>query len=508
MQPSGQIRRRSRLGAARPAARLAGCRMKLANKFALATILGIAGVLAITTFAHSQREIARWEKDDRRDREEIAEFAATTVLTVWERAGQEDAGAALEAARRGIDARLRWVWLDEGIPPEALGDEPAIDRDTLDIDGPGQTAYVFGPDDELMFTYRSALAPGDRLGAVEVAAPPGERGERIRALVWQGVGLTVIIAVVAGLVAVALGKRLVGRPIDELAAVARRVGQGDFSGRVHIRQDDELGDLGRELNTMCATLEEVEHRRESAREQLRYADRLATVGQIASSIAHEVGTPLNIVSGRASMMASGLVKHEDVAKNADIIVEQTRRMAGIIRHLLDYARRGAGAADSVDVRALIVEAFQLLQPSARKRNVELALADHDSDEPASVHGDAAQLQQVLANVIVNGIEAMPTGGHLEVRTAWTDATAPPDYDGHSGRFLRIDVRDEGRGIPEAHRPHIFDAFYTTKGPGEGTGLGLAVADEIVRAHRGWIAVESREGEGTRLSVYLPHGDAT
>lgn len=478
--------------------------MKLANKFALATLLGIAAVLAITTFVLSQREISRWEASERREQEEIAQLVMSVLLEVWERDGSDSASAALRSARDAMDARVRWVWLENDSEVEpAPNERPGVEPNELDLTAPAQVEHVLGPDGDLIFTYRSARAPDDRLGAVEVAGTPGERGELVRAILWQALAVTAVIAIVAGGVAVILGRRLVGRPIEELAAVARRVGQGDFSARADIRQDDELGDLGRELNAMCETLAEVEHRREAAREQLRYADRLSTVGQIASSIAHEVGTPLNIVSGRASMMASGLVKQDDVAQNADIIVEQTKRMAAIIRQLLDFARRGAGAGQHIDVQALVREVFQLLQPAARKRSVELSL--RESDEDTVIYGDAAQLQQVLANVIVNGIEAMPEGGALSVDVAWVDATAPADYDGHSGRFLRVEVTDEGRGISEDDRPHIFDSLFTTKGPGEGTGLGLAVADEIIRAHRGWIEVESQVGEGTRFRIYLPHG---
>jgi two-component system, NtrC family, sensor kinase len=479
-------------------------RMKLANKFALATVLGIAIVLAVTTFLHSQREIARWEASDRLEQQRIAALTASVISRVWEQNGDVSARAALGAARDATGARVRWVWLDEGAPADS---RPRVAPAALDLTEPNQVVHVLGPEGQLTYTYRSVEAPDGRLGAVEVAVVPGERGAMIRALVFQGVGLTLLIALVAGVVAAAFGRRFVGRPIEELAAVARRVGQGDFSQRVHVRQVDELGDLGRELNAMCETLEVVEHRRETAREQLRYADRLSTVGQIASSIAHEVGTPLNIVSGRASMMASGLVKPEDVPKNAHIIVEQTKRMAGIIRQLLDFARRGGGVRQDVHVEELVLEVFQLLKPSARKHNVELEVVDPPRGE-TSIRGDAAQLQQVLANIIVNALEAMPEGGRVEVSFDVLDATAPADYDGHSGTFLQITLCDEGRGIPESDRKRIFDAFYTTKRPGEGTGLGLAVADQIVRAHRGWIAIESTVGEGTCVKVYLPHGESS
>ena len=475
--------------------------MKLANKFAVATVLGIAAVLALTTFVHSQREIARWEANDRREQQRLAGLVAAMVTEVWERNGEMSASAAIEAAREEMGARVRWVWLVDDAPEQY---RPRVAAKALDLDAHGAVAHVLSPDGELTYTYHAVAAPNGRLGAIEVTVPPDERGARIRAIAWQGITLTVLIALIASTVAIVLGRRLVGRPIEELAAVARRVGQGDFSQRVHVHQDDELGDLGRELNAMCETLEKDEHRRETAREQLRYADRLSTVGQIASSIAHEVGTPLNIVSGRASMMASGLVKQDDVAKNAVIIVEQTKRMAGIIRQLLDFARRGGGVRQDVDVQELVQEVFQLLRPSARKRNVELMVDETDRD--TVIRGDGAQLQQVLANVIVNGMEAMRDGGRLVVTFDSVDATAPADYEGHSGRFLRITLCDQGSGISQSDRDRIFDAFYTTKRPGEGTGLGLAVADQIVRAHRGWIEIESTVGEGTCVKVYLPHGE--
>jgi signal transduction histidine kinase len=257
---------------------------------------------------------------------------------------------------------------------------------------------------------------------------------------------------------------------------------------------------------MCQQLEEVEHDRETALEQLRHADRLSTVGQIASSIAHEVGTPLNVVSGRASMMAAGLIKPEDIPKNAQIIVEQTKRMAAIIRQLLDFARRGGGTLETVHLDEVIRDVFQLLKPTARKGNVELVLEPIEL-ESSTIHGDGGKLQQVFANLVVNGIQAMTDGGQLEVSLSSRQTTAPADYGGASGEYLCLSVCDQGQGISAADRPRIFEPFFTTKGSGEGTGLGLSVCDELVREHGGWIDVESELGKGTCFHVYLPRGEA-
>src|SRR5437016_2774104 len=162
------------------------------------------------------------------------------------------------------------------------------------------------------------------------------------------VGATIAIIAMCGLLASVLQIRLVGRPLRLLRDKARRAGGGDFSGPLVLRQRDEMGELATEINAMCDRLAEANRRvakeaaaRVAALEQLRHTERLATVGQLAAGVAHELGTPLGVVSARAELLASGDVSAADAGANARIILEQTDRMTAIIQQLLDFSRRRA-----------------------------------------------------------------------------------------------------------------------------------------------------------------------
>jgi two-component system NtrC family sensor kinase len=255
-----------------------------------------------------------------------------------------------------------------------------------------------------------------------------------------------------------------------------------------------LADANRELEGEVAA-------RIAMLEQLRHADRLATVGKLASGIAHELGTPLNVVSARSKMISSGEVHGDEIKENARIIVDQSHRMTATIRQLLDFARRRSPQKTTTDLAFITRQVLTLLTPLAVKCGVTLSFADPPADATAAV--DSAQLQQALTNLVVNGIQAMRHGGRLRVNLSTTQLRPPVDHGGPLGSYVRLDVRDEGEGIPVSAVDHVFEPFFTTKGVGEGTGLGLSVAYGIVREHGGWIAVESRVGEGSCFSIYLP-----
>jgi signal transduction histidine kinase len=306
-----------------------------------------------------------------------------------------------------------------------------------------------------------------------------------------------------------LGFVLVGRPLRRLADKARRIGAGDLSGPLLIRQRDEVGQLAAEMNHMCELLQ-AEHQRADAeaaarleaQDQLRHAERLSTVGKLASGIGHELGTPLNVVAGRAKMIASGEVTGAEASESARIIGEQAERMTKIIRQVLDFARRRGPQKARRGLKEIVRSAGQLLRPLASKRDVALELPEEDAPEVAAAV-DAGQLQQVLTNLMLNGVQAMPGGGALRVEIAREPARPPPDCDRPEGVHVAIHVTDRGTGILPEHVGHVFEPFFTTKGVGEGTGLGLSVAYGIVRDHGGWITIRSAPGKGSRFTVYLP-----
>jgi signal transduction histidine kinase len=241
--------------------------------------------------------------------------------------------------------------------------------------------------------------------------------------------------------------------------------------------------------------------RERAVEQARYADRLATVGKLAAGVAHEIGTPLSIVAGHAQMIAGREVTGDKAIESARIIDAQVDRVASIVRHLLDFARRKGPEGGSVEVLAVATGTVKLLQPSAREKGVTVRVAGHGAEAQI----DAKSLEQVVTNLLVNALHASRDGGEATV-TVQRVLVTPPDRT-TKGSFVRIEVRDTGTGIPDDVRPHIFEPFFTTKPTGDGTGLGLSVVHGIVQDHRGWITVDTAIGRGTTFSVFLPSEQA-
>jgi signal transduction histidine kinase len=310
------------------------------------------------------------------------------------------------------------------------------------------------------------------------------------------------VIVLAGGIALWIGVILVGRPMRQLTEQARRIGGGDLTHRLKLAQHDEIGTLARELNASCdrlllanARVHAETEARIAALEQLRHADRLKTVGQLASAVAHELGTPLNVVGGRAKLIAKGGLTHAEIDENATIIATQAERMAGIIRQLLDFARRRNLKRSTGDLRELVRRTADMLAVFARTRKV--AIAVDVPPEPILLASDPG-LQQAIANVVVNGIQSMPAGGTLRVRVE------PQGPDGRAcATACRIVVEDEGVGISPDHVPRLFEPFFTTKDVGEGTGLGLAVAYGIVSEHGGRIDVTSTLGRGSRFAIVLP-----
>src|ERR1051325_405330 len=255
---------------------------------------------------------------------------------------------------------------------------------------------------------------------------------------------------------------------------------------------------------MCERLSEEQDARARATEQLRHADRLTTVGKLASGLAHELGTPLNVVSGRAKLIADREVEGQDVVDSARVVAEQADRMTALIRQLLDFARPRALRPAPLNVTTLAARVCQLVATIARKAGVTLVAPP--PDDALRIEADDGQLTQVLTNLIVNAIQAMdPTGapGTVEVIARTVDQVPPPYVGGPEQTWMAIEVRDNGAGMDDATRERIFEPFFTTKQVGDGTGLGLSVSWGIVREHGGWIDVSSELNKGSTFTVYLP-----
>jgi signal transduction histidine kinase len=240
------------------------------------------------------------------------------------------------------------------------------------------------------------------------------------------------------------------------------------------------------MNAMCDRLVDT-------LAQLRHADRLANVGQLASGVAHELGTPLNVVMAHASLIDSE-------ESTADEKRAGARRILGAAEKMTKIIRRSGPQKAQCDLRQLTAEALDLLRPIAAKSSVQLELEDGPTE--TTVHADAGQVQQVVTNLVMNAIHAMPKGGHVKVGIRAERAHPPTKPDAIRDGFC-LTVEDEGPGILPDDLQHIFEPFFTTKDVGEGTGLGLPVSYGIVQDHGGWLTVETEVGEGTAFLVHLP-----
>lgn len=357
--------------------------------------------------------------------------------------------------------------------------------------------------------------PSDRgrdpevLGMLEIAKPAdvidatSDDLSRVATLVLLIVGIT------TGMVGL-FAMRLVSRPITKLLRGIDDVAKGDLSHVILSERDDEIGAIATRFNEMTFSLRESRgetQRQNEAKlaleQRLGQTEKLATIGQLAAEIAHEVGTPLNVIAGRARSIQRKSKDPEAVEKNASIIAEQTARITRIIQRLLDFTRRKVGAAVSAEVNLndIAQSTIELLAGQFTGARVKVRLKR--TDQPARVAGDSDRLQQVLINLLLNAVQAMPDGGALVVETGTVRRTRPGLEGSAEQDFVSIAVTDAGVGIPADIKDKIFDPFYTTKEGRGGTGLGLAVVSGIVKEHDGWIDVEDATPGGTVFRVFLP-----
>jgi len=480
--------------------------MRLTRKFIAALVIGVALVALIQGIFDYRRDRAVFDSQMRAEATALGRALARGMAEVWERDGEAAARQfLLTSSSKSEHIRARWVWLDE-----SARDTPRVSKEQLAPLHEGRVVIIKDAPANVLLTYipvRVPFAEDPRDGGLEIAQPLAGLDKFSNDSLRTAIIGSASSVLVAALLALGLGVVFIGRPISRLAEKARRVGTGDLTGPLHLAQRDELGQLANEINLMCERLAEERSARAAATEQLRHADRLTTVGKLASGLAHELGTPLNVVQGRARLITGKEVEGEDVTSSARIIAEQAERMTALIQQLLEFARPRPLQKGRLRVDAIVQRVCELLATIAKKKQVSLVRPETDPDLGLEVEADDAQLQQVLTNLVINAIHASVAGGTVELAARAAELTAPAHVGSSVTAWLAIDVRDRGTGMDAATRERIFEPFFSTKGVGEGTGLGLSVSWGIVREHGGWIAVESTPGEGSTFTVYLPRGAA-
>jgi two-component system NtrC family sensor kinase len=391
------------------------------------------------------------------------------------------------------------------------------------------SARPTGTNDSLYRVFAPITANGRLSGAVEVI----EKLDDAQAIAFR-YGRGALWIALAAVALITLGvyllfRHLVYRPVGHLLGAMTRAKAGDLKAQAPILAEDELGALSREYNDLTARLFEMTEEREAQQRHLRERvteataelaerntqleetnlelwqtarrltalERLAAAGQTAAQFAHEVGTPLNLISGHVQLLRLSLRQDPQAAETRlETITAQIERIERIVRGMLDRTRPETPALVSLDLNALLRKMFDATAPALESRGV-LLVSSLDPQLPA-IHGDADRLQQAFINLFNNALDAMTQGGELRVRTFIESRKTKGGADYASVEFL-----DTGCGMTPEVQAKIFDPLYTTKARGRGTGLGLVVVSQVVADHSGSIEVESAPGRGALFVLRFP-----
>ena len=357
------------------------------------------------------------------------------------------------------------------------------------------------------------------LGVVDITYSLDTVNETMRAHVVNMIVVSIGFIILVSVSVWWLLHRLVYLRLGDLEKGAKRLASGNFDSPIPVRGEDEFGSLARSTNAMMGALKKsrqdlegwVETLEEKVRErtkELRLAEaevargeKLASIGQLAAGIAHELNNPLTGVLTFTSLMRKKMPEGSEEAEDLDLVIRETKRCASIIRRLLDFAREKTPEKALVNVNQLIDETVRFVERSAALQRIEIVM-ELDPDLP-QLSVDPDLIKQVLMNILVNAQQAIEEHGRITVRSRLCRTRKPPGRCDSTLPAIEIAISDTGCGIPEANLQRIFDPFFTSKEVGKGTGLGLSVSYGIVRAHGGEIDVESTVGEGTTFRVCLP-----
>jgi signal transduction histidine kinase len=451
----------------------------------------------------------------------IARRTAERGIAEISRLANANSSTAITERLRALDAEIAEVEAITMI--EDVGGQPTV------VAASGDAPSSVGFDLGVQALRENGVITLERPNAIRVAAPFAHNGSRaalvvradlagVVALQQRAVravlGFAILSIIALVMLMDLLAWPLVHRPIQQLRDTIARVAGGDFSARAQVLSRDELGAVATGLNEMLTRLEnfnqdmqsrvheatnEVEKRNQELvesynrlfglREQLASAEQLASVGQTAANVAHQVGTPLNLISGYVQLLREELGPASPHLARLAIIEEQIGKVTTTVRTLLDRSRQMARKTRTT-AGELVSRVVEVMLPNLHAAHIKHEMDLEAGDTPILV--DATNLELALLNLMTNAVDAMPGGGLLRVRVTAAEH-----------RRVQIEISDTGHGIPHDLMPRIFEPWVSTKKPGRGTGLGLPIARDVVSAHGGTISVTSVEGAGTTFTIDLP-----
>jgi signal transduction histidine kinase len=390
---------------------------------------------------------------------------------------------------------------------------------------------------------------GKIVGGVQMEIPMGD----VMAHLLESQRMILISIILDAIVLIVFGSFLLSRvlvtPLKELIQLTQKISEGDFSQKIEVTSKNEIGQLISSFNRMIERLKENQENLdnhlkslESANKQLKQAqeelirtEKLASIGRFAAGVAHEVGNPLGAILGYASILQKNGIDREESKDYLKRIEKEIERINRIVRELLEFSRPSTFEIRDVETNKVLENSISLLSYQKNFRNIQTQL--NLQQNLPMVKGDESQLSQVFINIILNGIDAMPDGGILEIKTEEhiVEDLFPSRLEVPYGRrrrgdpsesdyfrlrkpdllssllikfskgdhLVKIRISDTGVGIKKEDLERIFDPFFTTKSPDKGTGLGLSISLRIVESMGGEIKVESEVGRGSTFELYFP-----
>ena len=382
----------------------------------------------------------------------------------------------MELMAVGLDKKVSFT--SSGFEPGGDLSMPDFDMALLSPDGIGKFVGTIDGEKIMAITKISPSVGDQQLAAMRFAVSL-ELVDRLFILVITLVCIAIIFFVIFS------GSYFIGsivNPVGEVSVTARKIAHGDFNARLTKKNDDEIGELCDTINYMA--------------EELSANDRMKN--DFISSVSHELRTPLTAIKGWAETLADmgGEVDPEMLAKGMRVITSETERLAGMVEELLDFSRIQSGrmklVKDRMDVIAELSEAVLMFEERARHEGKRLIY--NEPDQFASFMGDRNRLRQVFVNIIDNALKYSDRGDTVTVRASVSESQ------------VDISVADTGIGIREEDLPKIKEKFFKANSTRRGSGIGLAVADEIVSLHGGTLDITSKENVGTRVTIHLPLGN--
>jgi two-component system, NtrC family, sensor kinase len=357
------------------------------------------------------------------------------------------------------------------------------------------------------------------LGVLDINYSLDEVHRKLRTSTFEIAGFSLGFIALASLAIGYFVHHLVYLPLRDLEGGAARLSAGNLDQLIPVRSGDEFGKLARSFNSMTNALRNsraelrdlartLEQKVETRTQELRRAqaqtvrgEKLASVGLLASGVAHELNNPLTGILTFSHLLREKMPDNSRDAEDMDLVIRETKRCAAIIKRLLDFAREKQPEKKFNDINQIIEDTVRIVERPAHLRDIVITV-DLDRTLPP-IWIDADQIKQVIMNMIVNAQHAVEEKGSITISTRHAAEPRPSAQSAEPVPMVEISIIDTGCGIPEKNLRRIFDPFFTSKDVGKGTGLGLSVSHGIVEAHGGAIEVQSKVGEGSTFSVFLP-----